>query len=234
MKILLVNEVGLSDKDLNTIAEGVERHANKVAQAYKLEPVETIALTYSGNFEASPSAAAYRNTPKVFLTERQNKPLKPYERPPLAWRSTDYYNVPISYASLRASVKPFGVYKKPFILKGRQINPARMRSGLISVVAHEVSEMIVSPLMDNFTLPDSAGKSWRVEVCDPVLGAYYYEAVDGVDCVFPDFVLPSFWDVKASGPYSYLGTAKAPMVWARGSYAWFKTGVSRLLTRVTF
>ena len=210
MRISFINEVGLVPREMEVIRLGVLSHAQKVTKAYGLDPLEIVEGAQI----------------KIYITERKRLGA-------LAWRNVEN-GVPVVYASLKASVKPFGVYTKPFVLKGRTISPARMRSGLISVLAHEVSELLVSPNMDNFTMPDNAGKSWRKEICDPVLGSYYFEAINGVNCVFPDFVLPSFWDVKAQAPYSYLGTAKAPMVWARGSYAWFKTGISRLLTRVKF
>ena len=221
MRIHFINEVGISESDLVTLALGVQTHANKVAKAYGLEPVTITTTSINGD-----GSAIEPKTARVFITERRRASA-------LAWRDT-FNGVPIVYASLRASVKLFGVYTKPFVLKGRTISPARMRSGLISVLAHEVSELIVSPYMDNFTAPDSAGKSWRKEICDPVIGAYYFEQVGGVNCVFPDFVLPSFWDVNGKAPFSYLGTAKSPMTWGVGSYGWFRTGISRLLTRVKF
>ena len=206
---------------MKTIPAALTKHGEKVTSTYNLEP----AVLTTGSVV---------NGTTILLTERLPKGLvlQPGQRRALAYRVVEN-GQPIVYASYRSSGRLFGVYVKPWYLKGILKTKARMRNGYITVLAHELSEMLVAPLLDQFTMPDSAGKSWRKEVCDPVLGAYYFENVNGQDCVFPDFVLPTFWDVNGKAPYSYMGTAKAPMVWAKGSYAWFRSALTRL-TRVQF
>lgn len=217
MQINLVNEVSLTDAQMQTILAGLTKHGAKVASKYGLG---TPVLSYG----------AYTPMPTILLTERlpKNFVLPSGAKRALAYRVVED-GLPTVYASLRQLGifgKIFGRYRK---LATREI----MANGYITVLAHELSEMLVAPLLDQFTLPDSAGKSWRKEVCDPVLGAYYAENINGQMCVFPDFVLKPFWDYNGIAPYSYLGSKVGPMIWKVGTYAWFRSAVVRLL-RVQF
>ena len=102
----------------------------------------------------------------------------------------------------------FGIYTKP-----RPAVPARpdtIRAGQLLIVAHEVIETICDPMVDNYSQPDSLGRKWLIEVADPVHGVYYNEVINGVNCVLPDTVLPSFYDVNGQAPYSVANAPKAP------------------------
>ena len=220
MNVSLVNEVSLTDAQMQTIFLALDAHAKKVEIAYGL-PRTVLALGKKENWQNA----------NFYLTEKQ--PAGITNGMALAYRVVEN-GIPTVYASYRKSGKLFGRYAKPFVLKGRTVSPARMGNGYITVLAHELSELIVAPMLDQFSGVDSTGKSWRKEVCDPVLGAYYFANISGQDCVLPDFVLPSFWDTKGVAPFSYLGSKVGPLVWTHPSYAWFRSGISKLLTRVTF
>lgn len=218
MKVLLVNELGYTEREMQIFKDGLTKQGAKVATEYGLPNPTISTVTFVGDYSKSPQHD--KTMPTMYLTNRNTDYTQSRAQ---AWRwMVD--GVPEVIA--RRQYKSFGRYTKT---STRTI----IAPGTISALAHELSEMMVSPLLDNFTMPDSAGKSWRKEVCDPVLGSYFMEVVNGEKCIFPDFVLPSFWDADGKAPYSYMGSKVGPLVWRKGTYAWFRSAIVRLL-RVQF
>jgi hypothetical protein len=85
-------------------------------------------------------------------------------------------------------------------------------------ISHECIESIGNPAV-NMWVDDSLGNEWCHELCDAVEAVTY--SVNGVDV--SDFVLPSFWDRGAKGPYSHQGAATLPYVTAPGGYQIMRT-----------
>ena len=135
----------------------------------------------------------------------------------------------------------WGVYvpaKIPFIMPG-----------MLSVIAHEVAEMLVDPNLDTWrTSP--IGEEWLVEVGDQANATHFVTTVDTIllrpvtkivrkgklwtkatslqkmkiskTGVLADFTLPSFYDVNGVQPYSYTGLVTGPYGHGHLTYATVK------------
>ena len=130
---------------------------------------------------------------------------------------------------------------KVTIFKGA---PAVFYPGLVTVLAEEIAEAIVdpTPLNPGEWRTDGDGNTWLVEIDDHVSGHRFTQTstttlmrpkkVKGKQvmvktrvsqtCVFPDFTLPAFYDVKGVAPFSYLNTPVKPFEHLTGAYAYIK------------
>ena len=123
------------------------------------------------------------------------------------------------YGSSRA---PLGRYMKPITALGKTIMPAKYLRGLVTVMAHELAEMLIDPNIDQWKT-DGQGRNWLMEVCDHTTGEYANPLpAYGTNAVLPDFTLPSFYDVAAKAPYSHLNVPVMPFHLVPGAYAYYK------------
>lgn len=212
--VCLVNEVNLSTQDMQTLVDAVTYHTNLVAKAWGLAPV-----TITSN---APGATDW----KVYITERGRK------QGALGYHQLEK-GIPVAYCSPKASYKTFGVYSKPFIVKGKVINGARYRSGLATVICHEVSEALIDPAINVMSTIDSKGRAWLKEVADPVAGSFllFTDPISKVDVVLPDIVTPAFYDVKGVAPYSLKSSISAPFTLGVSGYAYYRNAAG-VLTKI--
>jgi hypothetical protein len=134
-------------------------------------------------------------------------------------------NYPIGYilAHPYGTQRPaLGRYTKPITFLGKQLTKPSYLPGLVTVMAHELAEMLIDPQI-NMTKADSKGRNWLMEVCDHTVGSYIidmptYKATP----VMPDFTLPSFYDVKGKQPYSLLNVPPMPFYLVPGAYGYYK------------
>lgn len=85
-------------------------------------------------------------------------------------------------------------------------------------ISHELLEILGDPGCDVW-VDDGTGFEWARELCDATQGNSY--EVDGIKV--SNFLLPTFFESGAKGPYSFLGTTgqdpvSAPFTTATGGY----------------
>jgi len=137
---------------------------------------------------------------------------------------------PIAYirADAYGSRSIFGTYTAPFKLKNIQIHGERFVPGVITVIAHELAEMLIDPMVTRLSTPDGKNRQWVLEVCDHTVGLFHGTA-NGVNGVLPDFTTPSFYDdAHGTKPYSYLGVPPAPFTLVKGAYGYWKDSMGQL------
>ena len=130
--------------------------------------------------------------------------------------------VPTSWCSPKSSGRIYGHYSKPLIVKGKQLRAETFTPGLVATLCHEVSEMLVDPVIANYSAKDSLGREWLIEVGDHVFGSYKLEIVAGNNCSIPDATTPAFYDLAGKAPFSIFGGAKAPFTMTPKGYGYYK------------
>jgi hypothetical protein len=138
--------------------------------------------------------------------------------------------IPTAYISFNAVVKKiWGLYYKPFVIKGKVIRQATYSQGIISVIAHEVAEMLCDPAISTLSAKDAQGRNWLVEVCDHCSGVFSLVTVNGKTAILPDVTTPAFYDVKAQGPYTLCNSVTAPFTMTPKGYGYYKTETGQLV-----
>ncbi|CAB4122250.1 hypothetical protein UFOVP27_125 [uncultured Caudovirales phage] len=138
--------------------------------------------------------------------------------------------IPTAYVSLKAvNGKLWGKYYKPLVIKGKTIRSATYSAGIVSVICHEVAEMLCDPAIATLSSKDSKGRQWLVEVCDHCYGSYDLVTVDGNVCIIPDVTTPAFYDLKAKGPYTLYNAIAAPFTMTAKGYGYYKDASGKLI-----
>jgi hypothetical protein len=116
------------------------------------------------------------------------------------------------------------------VFQGKLVHPALYSEGLVTTICHEIAEMIGDPMVTSFSSPDSKGRKWLMELCDPVFGSYSFYSVNGQIAILPDFALPSFYDVHGKAPFSFFGGATAAFTMTPAGYGYYEgpSGLVRL------
>lgn len=118
---------------------------------------------------------------------------------------------------------PLGKFRKGLSFKNKVISKDRYQEGTASVVFHEVVEMLVDPNIINLSGTDSKGRTWLMEPADHVRGGLYkITAKDGRDVIAPDWTLPTFYNLSAKAPYSYLNAVTTPFTLTPTGYGYYK------------
>lgn len=193
MNIALVNEAKLPGSDISTFAKAVQIAASEFAKAWGLEqPVIHV------------GAISDTNDWRIYITNRNRYTgAKGYHRVE--------NGIPVAYCSPQASInKLYGTYTKPIMSRGKVLFPEKCRDGLITVIVHEVIEMLADARIDTFSEPDAQGRKWLIEPADPVVGINYMISLDGKSVILPDFVYPSFYKKDGVAPLDKCGHVKAP------------------------
>ena len=76
-------------------------------------------------------------------------------------------------------------------------------------ISHECIETIGDAAC-NLWADDGQGNEWARELCDAVESEWYSISVNAINVNVSDFLLPAFFDLNASGPYSFLNYAQKP------------------------
>jgi hypothetical protein len=87
-----------------------------------------------------------------------------------------------------------------------------------STLSHEALELLVDPGANQYAF-DGERQLWACEVCDPVQASSYSIRAGGRRVPVSDFVLPSFFNPWADGPWDHLGVLGAAFTLATGGYA---------------
>lgn len=212
MNISLVDETGISSKDLLTMQEALQAYLPKVCPAWGITVPEVSLEKIEGNFI-------------VYLTERMRQT-----------GATGFHRfengLPVAYCSPKAAGRLYGHYSRPLIVKGKTLIPERYTEGLITTIAHEIMEALIDPQIKNFSALDSQGRAWLVEVCDHCFGSYIPITVFNQLCVLPDITDPNFYSLTAKAPYTINNAVKAPFTLTAKGYGYYhdpKTGLLRKL-----
>ena len=152
-----------------------------------------------------------------------------FPNPAMAKTALGYHEVlngyPIGYilAHPYGTQRPaLGRYTAPITFLGKQLTKPSYLPGLVTVMAHELAEMLIDPEI-NMTKTDSKGRNWLMEVCDHTVGLIAATLPIGSSTpVLPDFTLPSFYDVKGKPPYSLLNVPPMPFYLVPGAYGYYK------------
>ena len=91
-------------------------------------------------------------------------------------------------------------------------------SSVSSTLSHEALELLVDPGANAYAF-DGDRQLWATEICDPVQASLYDIRAGGVKVSVSDFVLPSFFNPWASGPWDHLGVLEGAFTLATGGYA---------------
>lgn len=122
----------------------------------------------------------------------------------------------------------------------RPAAPTDYTPGFVSVIAHELSEMVADPhpsvdygkwatIPANFSSKFPLGGTVLIEVGDHTRG-HFKGVVDSIIrgkkvstvVCFPDFTLPSFYDPNGVAPYSYCNLPVRPFDFMHGAYAFIR------------
>jgi len=219
MTINLVNESKvINNADAFTIAHALTLFSNQVCAAWQL-PNNPIAYS---NMRT--------NGWNICIVDK-------FPNPAMEGIALGYHEIlngqPIGYIKAQpygSSRSPLGRYIKLISFAGKTIMPAKYLPGLVTVMAHELAEMLIDPTIDKYK-PDSQQRNWLMEVCDHTVGLYIIPVLTyNVNPVFPDFTWPSFYNVIGKAPYSQLNVPPAPFYLVKGAYGYYKdaTGVHKV------
>lgn len=199
--IRLINDCGIAAADFDTMTKAVQHFVPLVTSAWNIPDVTVV----SGG---TPAATDWL----VYATEKNR-----------VTGAAGYHKtiagVPVAYCSLKAvNGKIPGLFHRPLIFKGNVLRPATYSSGLVTVMCHEIAEMLCDPQIATVSAQDKNGRNWLVEVCDHVFGSY---SMFGT-CVLPDVTTPAFYSLTGAAPYSIFGAAKAPFTMTPTGYGYWK------------
>ena len=206
--IRLINDCGISDADFSTIADAVHHYVPLVANAWNIPnitvinggtPVDGDWLVYATEKNRSLGALGYH---------------------------TFKAGAPVAYCSLKAvGNKLWGLYHRAMVIKGKTIRQATYSAGLVTVLCHEIAEMICDPKIATLSAYDKLNRNWLIEVADHVYGSYFmYKA-----SVLPDITTPSFYDLNGKAPFSLQSATNAPFTMTPKGYGYWKDATGKLV-----
>jgi hypothetical protein len=219
---MIVNVVNSSSfftpPELSIIIDSMKEYAPYVTDAWQKEPVEITTNPYD------PKVCNFHLTDEKI--NRHAYGFHTYENQvPQAYISPYMNRIQAKFVA-RRSQNIFGVVKEhpDFIIRGKLIRkgrPTDLTFGFISVVLHELAELLVDPGI-NLWKP-WGDKQVLVENADHVNGFHFFRVIQGVKVVMPDFTLPSFYDPAGKAPYSYCNAPTKPFDFiTHKSYAYIK------------
>lgn len=209
--IRLINDNSLPASDFTNLVEAVKYFVPLVTKAWN---INSFTIEANGSINTGDWV--------VYITEKNRKV-------GAAGYHTVTNDVPIAYCSLRASGRTYGTYIKPLVLRGKQILPARYTSGLVTVVCHEIAEMLCDPQIKTISGKDAKDRTWLIEVCDHVFGSFQNYVVNNINCVLPDVTTPAFYDVNGKAPYSLFNAATAPFTMTAKGYGYYYDNNGKLI-----
>lgn len=208
--ICLVNDVSISTTDMATLVKAVQSYCNLITDAWKQKRVVVT---------TTPTEGAWL----IHLTETKR------HTGALGYHTVEA-GIPVAYVSFKAVVsKLWGKYFKPLTIKGKVIRQATYSPGIVSVICHEVAEMLCDPVIQTLSPVDSLGRQWLVEVGDHCSGSYALVPVDGNICLIPDATVPAFYNLKAKGPYTLYNAVTAPFTMTAKGYGYYKDASGKLI-----
>ena len=199
--IRLINDCGIDPASFNIVTKAVQDFVPLVTKAWGIPDVTVV----SGG---TPAPTDWL----VYATEKNRS------TGALGYHTVKA-GVPIAYCSFKAvGSKTFGLMHRALVVKGKTIRPATYSDGLVTVICHEIAEMLCDPQIKTLSPVDSLGRTWLVEVCDHVNGVFFMSG----PCVVPDVTTPAFYDLKGKAPYSLQNSTNAPFTMTAKGYGYWK------------
>ena len=201
--IRIINDANIASKDFDNIVTAVKYFVLKVTEAWSINPVavESNGTPVPGDW-------------LVYATETKRKV-----------GAAGYHGVlngsPVAYCSPRAAGRLYGTYIKPLSIKGKLIHGSFFTPGLVTVICHEIAEMLCDPYIQNMSVADAKGRTWLIEVCDHVFGSYDVYSANNNNCVLPDVTTPSFYNLNGLAPYSIFNAPVAPFTMTAKGYGYY-------------
>ncbi len=209
MKIQLVNDAKIAENDFHTLVVASEYFANIVAKAWGQSAVTVSQdagdwTLYVTDLHRHLGAAGYH-------TVENGKP--------------------VAYVSPKScGVQVFGQYTPSKYLKSiKKTIAERYVSGLITVICHEIAEVMCDPDIATLSSKDASGRTWLVEVGDHAFGGFFNKTFFGKLCVFPDITTPAFYDLNGKAPFSIANLLTGPFKMSPKGYAYYKDQFGRLV-----
>ena len=208
--IALINDEGISTADMATLVTALQAFCDQVTKAWKQPSVKV-------STDATPGSWL------IHLTEAKR-----------VTGALGYHTVeaglPVAYVSLKAvNGKLWGAYYRPLVIKGKVIRAATYSAGLISVICHEVAEMLCDPAIQTVSAKDAQGRQWLVEVCDHCYGSYTTQVINGNTCIIPDVTTPAFYDLNGKAPFTIFNAVNAPFTMTPKGYGYYKSATGALV-----
>ena len=126
------------------------------------------------------------------------------------FHGVDHRGIPAAWILPGTQANRYGTYRRARYWRGKCWAIETMRLGPVGVICHEVAELLGDPQIKTLSMPDRLSRTWLREICDPVEGSMYMRTIAGKNVVFPDTLLPSFYDINALPPYDLNGAVKSP------------------------
>ena len=208
-KILISNDVNLDTNSLTTLIKAAQIYLNTFALDWGIEPVEL--STDNTHFDM-----------KINISNK-------FRHLGASGYHTVENGIPVSYVIPTTSYNYFGRYRKAWFIKGRQILCESYRPGLLTTITHEIMEALIDPHNDRYSVPDSLGRCWRMEVGDHCYGSYSAISVDGYKCVMPDYTLPSFYSLTGTPTFTKLNAVRQPFTLTDKGYGYWLDKSGRLV-----
>ena len=201
-KTILVKTDQLSPADLAVCVQAVNHTLAKWAPKWNITAVATTDATVPADMVANITNLSRRVGAYGYHNVVNKVPTAWISPASMNNRVFGYY-APASYSK---AITSFGKVIKPSVLR----TPARYSEGVVTVLVHEILEMLADANINTLSAPDSTGKTWLVEVCDHASGYYGTETVAGNVCVIPDATLPNYYSVGSAAPFDLFGLLKTP------------------------
>ena len=221
-KTILVKTDQLSPADLAVCVQAVNHTLAKWAPKWNITAVATTDATVPADMVANITNLSRRVGAYGYHNVVNKVPTAWISPASMNNRVFGYY-APASYSK---AITSFGKVIKPSVLR----TPARYSEGVVTVLVHEILEMLADANINTLSAPDSTGKTWLVEVCDHASGYYGTETVAGNVCVIPDATLPNYYSVGSAAPFDLFGLLKTPFdKSAPKFYAFYKDALGKFV-----
>ena len=217
IKLALINDAGVSDEVIAVYKTVLEEQIAELKTKWNLPEVDVTTVAEAGAWTA------------IITTKGRKLGADGYHNVTRA-------GIPFALIVPGSETYPYGTYRygKAAFKIGTKLFPARAeykRSGVLTVLVHEVIEMLVDPLVKTRTeQTDPQGRKWLIEVCSTsVMGGYYMKKIAGKLCILPNFSYPSAYDSQGVAPFDYMGVLKKPWTVTAKSYPYQLTDEGKLV-----
>lgn len=198
----IIDECNFSADEMKTILEGSQKYISEFATDWGFSAVH-VTTTPSDT-----SIPVYITTRRGLLN--------------IAARHTLDSHKPAIYVKPGTAYSRWGYYHpKLGIITGK----------MFGNLCHELLETLANPMLNTYSMPDKQGRKWYREVADHVFGTDYMEVVNGHNCIFPNYALPSFYDLNGKAPFDKRGVVTAPFTMTPKGYGWYLDPVTKVLTK---
>lgn len=211
--ICLVNEARIDPKEFEELASDTEAFIPEFAIPWEF-----------GQVDVTVSNTAVPGAWNVFIGNKDRHPGA------AGWHDKDATGTPFARILPGTSRNRFGTYRPARSFRGRVLWGEYTRAGTLGVICHEVAEMLGDPLLETVSMPDHSGHQWLREIADPVYGVNFARLVNGRMVVYPDIVLPSFYDLAGVGPYSIANSVTGPFtIISKAGYGFWRNLLGKFI-----